>query len=147
MKQEIHELSGRYSVLDEDGDYVVFRFRPPTPGRFAEDRTVISVKDGDRWEGIGFASPDAIQFWRRVRECSPDEALELWDRAYKAILNNPESAAELYALQEERCSRCGRQLTDPASIDSTMGPVCAGHGHWTKQDHREVYQRRHCDDL
>jgi hypothetical protein len=38
---------------------------------------------------------------------------------------NPAAAAKLYGQQTGRCSCCGRELTDPASIAAGIGPICA----------------------
>jgi hypothetical protein len=45
--------------------------------------------------------------------------------ALRAIINaGPAAAAALYAEKEERCMKCGRQLTDKTSQDRMMGDWC-----------------------
>jgi hypothetical protein len=41
-------------------------------------------------------------------------------------LSGGEMHPELGVWHEGRCGRCNRRLTDPASIASGLGPVCAG---------------------
>lgn len=36
--------------------------------------------------------------------------------------------AQVEVWHEDRCARCGRALTDPASIARRLGPTCAGYG-------------------
>ena len=39
---------------------------------------------------------------------------------------NPLEAAKKYGKLSGRCCSCGRDLTDPASIEAGIGPICAG---------------------
>lgn len=48
----------------------------------------------------------------------------LW-RAATALVEAPEAAGQAYALRSNRCRRCGRALTVPASINAGYGPECA----------------------
>lgn len=43
----------------------------------------------------------------------------------EATAADPTAAAKLYGQQTGRCSCCGRELTDPASIAAGIGPICA----------------------
>ena len=43
-----------------------------------------------------------------------------------AIEADPERAAVLYGKASGNCSICGRDLTDPESIERGIGPICAG---------------------
>lgn len=43
----------------------------------------------------------------------------------KFVAGEP-TAPGLECREESRCGRCGRQLTDPVSIDRGIGPECAG---------------------
>jgi hypothetical protein len=44
----------------------------------------------------------------------------------QAIEADPERAAVLYGKASGNCSICGRDLTDPESIERGIGPICAG---------------------
>jgi hypothetical protein len=41
-------------------------------------------------------------------------------------LSTGQMPPELEVWHEGRCGKCGRRLTDPASIASGLGPICAG---------------------
>ena len=43
-----------------------------------------------------------------------------------AIEKDPEAAAVLHGKASGNCSVCGRDLTDPESIERGIGPICAG---------------------
>jgi len=55
-----------------------------------------------------------------TREC-PAEAQE----TVVAVINDPAAAAKASGLQTGSCSCCGRELTDPESVASGIGPICA----------------------
>ena len=54
------------------------------------------------------------------RECSDDQRQQVL-----TILEDPAKAARVYGLQTGRCSCCGRELTNKASIAAGIGPICA----------------------
>lgn len=41
------------------------------------------------------------------------------------VAANPLEMATLYGKQTGNCSCCGRELTDPASVEAGIGPICA----------------------
>ena len=47
-----------------------------------------------------------------------------------AAAGDPKAAAIAYGQREGRCSVCGRTLTDEASIEAAIGPVCAEKWGW-----------------
>lgn len=46
--------------------------------------------------------------------------------ALEKIAIDPAEAARLYGKETGSCSCCGRELTDPVSIEAGIGPICAG---------------------
>lgn len=56
----------------------------------------------------------------KVRECDADQAAEILD-----ICKDPKAAAVAYGKRFGRCSVCNRELTDAASVEAGIGPVCA----------------------
>jgi len=46
------------------------------------------------------------------------------------IANDPLAAVKLHGLQTGTCSCCGRELTDPESVERGIGPVCAERYGW-----------------
>jgi hypothetical protein len=61
----------------------------------------------------------------RVREC--DAATE---SAIVAVASDPKEAAIAFGRRTGRCSCCGRELTNHASIDLGIGPICAEKYGW-----------------
>jgi hypothetical protein len=47
-------------------------------------------------------------------------------QAVREIEADPLAAAKETGLLTGRCSCCGRELTDPASIEIGIGPICLG---------------------
>lgn len=68
---------------------------------------------------IGKVSPKGEFF--RGRDCT-DEDVE----ALREIEGDVYEAAVRYGRETGKCSCCGRVLTDPASIEAGIGPICAG---------------------
>lgn len=59
------------------------------------------------------------------RECTPEI-----EAAILAVAANPEAAAVAYGKQTGSCSCCGRELTDPVSVERGIGPICAQKWGW-----------------
>jgi len=45
--------------------------------------------------------------------------------ALQTIARDPAEAATRYGKMTRECSCCGRELSDPASVEAGIGPVCA----------------------
>ena len=54
-----------------------------------------------------------------VRECGAEREAKI-----VAVAQNPLDAAVAYGRLTGSCSCCGRQLTDPVSIEKGIGPIC-----------------------
>lgn len=80
--------------------------------------------DGDRWVGVGRIG-DTPRRPLLARRGAPAGALAafgwFWRRAQAG-----ESHPDLRVFHEGRCGRCGRPLTHPESVQTGLGPVCAG---------------------
>jgi Family of unknown function (DUF6011) len=62
-----------------------------------------------------------LTIWQR-----PMVDLQDLTRRLLEIEADPERAAVLYGKASGNCSICGRDLTDPESIERGIGPICAG---------------------
>jgi hypothetical protein len=60
-----------------------------------------------------------------VRGVSAEEVAEV-----TRIIADPKTAARAFGLKSGICSCCGRELTDPVSIENGIGPVCAENYGW-----------------
>lgn len=56
----------------------------------------------------------------KVRECDAEQEAEIL-----SICADPKAAAVAYGKRFGRCSVCNRELTDAASVEAGIGPICA----------------------
>ena len=91
--------------------------RAPDHGRNAGS---IYVKRGEQYLG----KVTAGQFYA-CRDCDDDTRKQVVD-----VAASPADAAKAYGLRTGSCSCCGRTLTNGASIDLGIGPICAEKFGW-----------------
>jgi hypothetical protein len=127
-KVDPETLVGRYTVEFEGGTYETIRLKLGKSGHFSGKLVAeyLSGPDNDA-DYIGFGHVDengSFRVWSRfVNLRGSDKEL-----AVKAVIGDPEGradAAEAYARRSGNCSRCGRTLTVPASLNRGYGPECA----------------------
>lgn len=53
------------------------------------------------------------------RDCSADAA-----QTVASVISDPLAAAVAYGKETGRCCCCGRELTDPVSVEKGIGPIC-----------------------
>lgn len=78
--------------------------------RKADDQYLGKIKDGR---------------FQAVRECSADEAA-----AVARVVSDPKAEAIAYGQRTGNCCICNRELTNHASIDLGIGPICAEKFGW-----------------
>jgi Family of unknown function (DUF6011) len=61
----------------------------------------------------------------KVRECGTDQEARI-----VAVCADPKAAAIAHGKKFGMCSICGRELSDPASIEAGIGPICADNYGW-----------------
>jgi hypothetical protein len=59
----------------------------------------------------------------RIASDAPSAVAFMW--VWKTLISG-RMHPELAVWHEGRCGACNRRLTDPASISSGLGPICAG---------------------
>ncbi len=98
----------------------------PDDARFAPGERIVSLLVGPDnttdYNGFGFVKKDRIVLWRRFRDSSDFTK-------YADMLQRPNHYQEEHGIEylyEGKCRRCNRTLTVPESIESGIGPVCAG---------------------
>jgi len=97
-----------------------FKFsEAPAHGRNAGALYVVRVSD-DQYLGKVLDGK-----FTRVREC--DEATQA---EVLAVASDPHNAAIAYGRRTGNCAICGRELTNHASIDLGIGPICAEKYGW-----------------
>lgn len=105
---------GKYDVETIDG---TFRLKVRQYG----DDTVVSIEDADAnygWAKVATIRNRTITAgWK-----ANDETIEAVRCLGSTAL---ESYASAYGRRTGRCGICGRELTDPVSIERGIGPICA----------------------
>lgn len=116
---------GRYTIEFEDGSYKTLRVRRQDddanfkPGALLLSYLSGSDNDSD-YTSFGHVEDNGgVRVWTKHRQNTT--LME----AVKVLMGSPDAAREAYAVRSERCSRCGRTLTVPASVHNGVGPECA----------------------
>ena len=132
---------GRYTVVYQTGDYRTVQVKTVTKEDSGlKGKTVFSIKEGTKFNGIGFLQEDnKVRFWKRFLATSTNERPVRIQKAVDRIVADPEAAGLAYAMKENRCCRCGKALTVPASVHKGMGPECA-RKRWNREDQKKVYR-------
>lgn len=123
------------------GEHRTFRIRTQKKNaRFAPGKRVISLLTGpdntSHYQQFGFVDEHGIHVWDKLKgekvwhrkTCYRKSkyewfAIMLWGVATDSSSN---WARDYELLIEGRCIICNRLLTEPTSIKSGVGPVCAG---------------------
>ena len=108
------------------GEHRTFQVRTqPEDSDFAAGERVVALLSGPDntadYRPFGFVTDAGIRVWRRHRGTVFD--------AYARMLNSPAAWIAKHQLSYQfatTCRRCNRQLTDPESIRTGIGPVCRG---------------------
>lgn len=132
---------GRYTLVYPDGQYRTVRVKVAKHGNL-KGRTILALKVGKDFEGCGFLQESGkVNFWNRFKSQNAPEKLVRVQAAVDRIVKDPDAAGLAYAMKENCCFRCGRELTVPASIHKGMGPECAKKN-WTRKDQQAAYTWR-----
>jgi len=129
---DVRTHNGRVTIENPaTGGHRTFRIRTqPADAKFAPGKRVVSLltgpDNGHDYTGFAFADEGGVHVWAkyRAREFEADTVYQ----TYARMLADPErwKARGCVYLFEGRCRVCNRALTDPESIRSGIGPVCAG---------------------
>ena len=102
----------------DDPAAIDLSFSPGSPG--SEWDGMIFVRNRDH--KLGWFKDH--KFTRRLTCTDADEA------AISRVLSDPEQAAKTYAQAYRMCGVCGRTLTNAASIERGIGPICSSMMGW-----------------
>ncbi len=131
-------FNGRYTIQSaQTGEHRTFWIRTqPKDAEFAPGRRVLALLTGsqnddwDHYTGFAFVDNGGIQVWRSKAEKS-----QLWgqyaDMLWTLALDGAFSTwtEKGYRIQQEgQCCVCNRPLTNPESIRTGIGPICAEGG-------------------
>ena len=108
-------LDGFYLVI-LDGKQFIFR---------AQDHRLAKVRaPGSRT--LYDLGPIESPIPERVRWTSEEVTRQNYKAANALLTGDPEAAGKMYAREFGRCYVCNRKLTDPHSVQTGIGPDCAG---------------------
>jgi hypothetical protein len=120
--------NGTFTITSvKSGDHRTFRVKTQKPqANFAPGARVISLLTGpcneSDYQGFGFVHSDgSISLWRNKQTPT--------FQAYRKMLENMAQHIEAGNIDVQaatKCRVCNRKLTDPVSIETGIGPVCAG---------------------
>lgn len=108
------------------GNHRTFKIRTiPADSDFAPGERVVGLLTGpdntSDYTWFGFVKPERVIVWKKHRGGVYD--------TYARMLANPEpweAKGVVYHWDHVCCRKCGRDLTTPESLESGIGPVCAG---------------------
>jgi hypothetical protein len=120
--------NGTFTVTSiKTGEHRTFRVKTQKPdANFAPGSRVISLlvgpnNEGD-YKGFGFVGDNGqIYLWGKYKTPT--------FQAYKRMLENMAGhieAGNIDVLSATKCRVCNHKLTDPVSIETGIGPICAG---------------------
>jgi len=114
---------GRYTVQAEGIEgHVTLMLKKPR-GDYEEGIQTASFRRGDEWVRFAFVRGDRVALFRAFRE-----GFERQRAALDILLQRGawQSFGQAYARRSRRCFICGRELTEPQSLDIGVGPDCRG---------------------
>lgn len=120
---------GFFTVQDANDTHRTFRFKTNQRGQ-----TLIGLMVGRNnvtdYAWFGFVDGATLRFWRTAKYQMMPFTLPISHDAivecFNAIIGNVEQAGKRYASYYKNCSRCGKVLTTPESLERGLGAECAG---------------------
>jgi hypothetical protein len=124
-----------FTVQSPTGNHYTFKVRKkagdPT-GQYRTDAYFVSCLHGSmstpsterRWDYMGMLNPDTfeVRLTRNSKYAPTDLQVKVAKVALKRL--GDEAASTWDIMHEGHCGRCGRELTDPTSLDRGIGPDC-----------------------
>lgn len=112
-----------YKVTRKSGDDADYPDRPYFVSLMTGPDNVLS------YSYIGVIFPNQNFRWTSKSRVGRDsQGVRAFDWFFNSILRNPnrELPASVDVMHHGRCGRCNRVLTVPESIETGLGPICAG---------------------
>lgn len=124
-------LNGKYTIQNKDtGKHRTFRIKTQkTDAKFAPGARIVSVMTGtdnqNHYTRFAFINDNGIHLWGKYKGNPEFEGYKkmLWGMA-----SDPDHPLHMsYTIDESlNCVVCNRELTNPESIATGIGPVCGG---------------------
>jgi len=132
-------FNGKYTIQNRTtGEHRTFMVKTQAEdAKFAPGTRVVALLTGSdndsdaSYQGFGFVNLDGIRVWSSKRG-TPDGKKSAWEWYAEMLWSlavdagHSEYADRYTLLMEGRCVKCNRVLTEPESIRTGIGPVCAG---------------------
>lgn len=136
MKRVATIFNGIYTIQNlSTSDYRTFKIHSQLEdARFAPGRRIISLLDGadnhNSYRGFGFVEDDGIFVWNKYRGKDKMSSFDWFSiMVWHIATRTPHNFFDYNAYKlhlEGKCIKCNRRLTTPQSIESGIGPICAG---------------------
>jgi hypothetical protein len=127
-------FNGAITITSPKGGHRTFQVKTKkADAKFAAGKRVLSLLNGpdntSSYVGFAFVEEDKVRVWAKKQAQGP------WVAYGKMVLSlcrdgeaSPFHAKGYRVMVEKRCMKCNRKLTHPESIESGLGPECAGRG-------------------
>ena len=127
-------LNGIYTITGPKGHRTFEISTVENPASALYGKRIIGLLAGSDnesdYRNFGFVTETGIAVWKKNRGNGQKSAYEIFAQLLWALATG--EGAERYPnyslLTEGRCIRCNRRLTEPQSIITGIGPVCAQRG-------------------
>jgi hypothetical protein len=128
-------FNGTYTISSPRGGHRTFDISTQAKdAKFAAGKRVLSLLVGPNnsqdYKGFGFVTDDGITVYRKYQTPTRNSETEMHGRMIWSLATlgeqSPFYVKGYRLLVEGRCLVCNRKLTTPQSIESGIGPVCAG---------------------
>ena len=114
------------TLLSDSGKHHTYSFNAPTNKKPGEDTLFIRtlVADGE-WGYVGMYKNRDFHFTAKSQYKADSEIVKGAAFIIRLMLQEGFYNPKMHLFHEGVCSRCGRPLTNPASIALGIGPQCA----------------------
>jgi hypothetical protein len=125
--QSIVTHNGLFTIKSiRTGDHRTFRVRTqPDNAQFAPGKRVVSLLTGANnetdYQGFAFVDEFGIKVWRKHLGTQYEELARMLENLHRHVADGK---VEVHVSC--RCRVCNRTLTTPESVQSGIGPICAG---------------------
>lgn len=113
------------TLLSDSGIHHTYKFVAPTIREKNEDTLFIhTLVDGNEWVYVGMYKNKDFHFTKASRFKSDSAIVKGVAFILRLMLKPGFHNEHMHLYHEGICSRCGKPLTNPASIELGIGPVC-----------------------
>ena len=112
-------------ISDVSGVHHTYSFQAPQNKKQGDDVMFISTLiNGSEWNYVGMYRNGAFKLTAKSKYGTDTSIVKGVAYIFKLMLNPDFHDDRMHLLHEGICSRCGRPLTNPASIELGIGPTC-----------------------